>query len=179
MQTPGMDGARMKIMQLLRTFAVMLAGVGTLGQQCQLLAAETNLEAAAAPAVRDVALDAQGKLHGQVVNSQGAPLAGADVVFHRGSEEVALTRTDKNGQFSVSGVQGGRYQLTAAHGGGAYRVWTADAAPPAASRNVLIVSDSQTVRGQSGTNRGGLVVLGIAGAIVTAGVLTQNNDSGS
>ena len=174
----------MRTTNLLRTVAFTLATCGMLFPQYQAVAADAALPTPvkSAPAVLDVALDAEGKLNGQVVNPEGVPIADASVMLHRDAKEVALAKTNEAGYFTVANLRGGNYQLTSGETGGVYRVWTADSAPPAARSGVLIVQGQNIARGQNGgggVNRGTLVMLGIVGAIVTAGVVTQENGSGS
>jgi hypothetical protein len=60
-------------------------------------------------------------------------------------------------------------------------VWTANAAPPSAKPGVLLISGRQVTVGQNAgfTGRTGLMVLGTAAAIVTAGVVSNDDESSS
>jgi hypothetical protein len=136
--------------------------------------------ASPAASILDVALAQSGSLRGQVVNTQGAPLVGTAVSVQSGGREVASTTTNQRGEFAVNNLRGGNYTIAAADSSGVYRVWTASAAPPAAKPGVLLVSGRQIARGQNGgfPSGAGLIVLGTAAGIVTAGVVA-NNDSSS
>ena len=172
----------MRTRNLLKSIAFTLATCGMLVPQYAALAADVApRSAASAPAVSDVALSGDGKLLGQVVNPDGVPVADATVVLHRDATEVASAKTNEAGYFAVSNLRGGNYQLTSGETGGVYRVWTADSAPPAARSGVLLVRGQNVARGQNGggISRGTMVMLGVTGAIVTAGVITQENGSGS
>ena len=98
-------------------------------------------------AVRDVQLDAAGTLHGQVVTPEGAPLAGTRIVLGQFNKPVGESSTDKDGNFALTGVRGGTYELRSAEASAWVRVWTADSAPPAATKGALLVSKRDTVRG--------------------------------
>jgi hypothetical protein len=103
----------------------------------------------------DIALDDQGMLAGQVVDAQGAPVPNAPVSLKTGGQEVALVMSDDQGQFQVQGLQGGVYQITSAGHQGVYRLWTSQAAPPAATNALSIVSAPvEVVRGQYGNGYG-------------------------
>jgi len=99
--------------------------------------------------VRDVALGPQNTLQGKLVDSQGIAMTETPVVLSRGDRQVAVVKTDGSGQFAVIGVPGGVYTVTAEQSAGIYRLWAYRTAPPAAGQQVLLVSQDQTVRGQS------------------------------
>ena len=171
----------MTFQRLLQNAAVAMAGCGMLASPSFVLAAEAPQAARTAPAVQitDVALDAHGYLHGQVVDTQGAPQSGVEVLLERDAHRVSSVRTDKKGNFAAPASQGGHYRVRAGQTEGVYRVWTAAAAPPSARRGLLLVDGRTTARAQGqGGGNGGLLMLGIAGAIVGAGVASQS-DSGS
>ncbi len=166
----------MKLVRSLKTFTVMLACAGLLGGQ---------LVQAAHPIVHDIALQPGGVLNGQVLNEQAVAQAQSQVaVVYRG-KSLAVTETDKDGRFVLTGLEPGVYELHLAEGGGAYRVWAPRTAPPAAEQSVLLVQDSRVVRGmQNGTggNFGWLanpwVLAGIvAGAIAIPLALSDDDAS--
>lgn len=128
----------MKLVRSLRKFSVTLACVGLLaGQMAQ----------AASPVIRDVALQPGGILTGQVLNEQAVARAQSKIaVVHKG-KPVTVTETDQAGRFVLTGLKPGVYELHLAEGGGAYRVWAPNTAPPAAEQGVLLVEDSRVVRG--------------------------------
>ncbi len=131
-------------MKLINTFkysVVLLACLGMLSSQ--------TLSAAglAPPTIRDVALHAGGQLKGQVVNEQAAAQANSQIAVVRDGKPLLVTQTDKNGRFVLAGLEPGLYELHLSSGGGAYRLWAPETAPPAASEGVLLVEESQVVRG--------------------------------
>ncbi len=104
--------------------------------------------AAPAPAVSDVALHAGGALWGQAVDAQGQPLVGVQVSIRQQGTEVRTAITDASGRFAVNGLNGGTYQLLVADGGGTFRLWATDTAPPAAQAGALVVGNGPVVRGE-------------------------------
>ena len=175
----------MNAKHVLKRAALTLAGASLLAPPANLLAAGPQtvapVAAAKSASILDVALAQSGVLSGQVVNTQGAPQADTKVSVQAGGKEIAAAVTAQQGQFAVNNLRGGNYTIAAGDSMGAYRLWTAGAAPPAAKPGVLLVSGRQIARGQSAgfPTRTGLIVLGTAAAIVTAGVITQENDSSS
>ncbi len=67
--------------------------------------------------VRDVALQKDGMLVGQLVDRNGQPQAGVPVTILSDNKPVATATTDKNGIFTFRGLRGGLYHLTGANGG--------------------------------------------------------------
>jgi hypothetical protein len=73
------------------------------------------------------------------------------------------------------------YQVESAQGGGIYRAWAANAAPPAAVPTVLVVQGEGPVRGNLGSIGPlgwALIGLGIAAAIAVP-IVMHNQDEGS
>src|SRR5262245_9518502 len=60
--------------------------------------------------VTDVALTSDGTFCGQVVEASGRPVPGTIVSLQQSALEVALTSTDSQGCFGLSGLRGGVYQ---------------------------------------------------------------------
>jgi hypothetical protein len=120
---------------------------------------ESNRQAAqtvAAPTVRDVSLDRQGRLAGCVTDVQGLAVRRTTVVLERispaGRTLADRVVTDDAGRFQSRPLAAGSYVASAAGGHSAVRAWRAEAAPPAANRGLMIVADEQALRGQSSTN---------------------------
>ncbi len=144
---------------------------------------KAEVQAAPKLAVVDVALGHGGTLAGQVVDSQGLPMAGTAVSLRQNDREVAATTTDHDGNYTVDGLQGGVYTVVAGQGLAMYRLWAEDTAPPAARSAALIVSGKVLVRGNNGalywlTNPWILASL-IAAAITIPIVVHNNQPSGS
>jgi hypothetical protein len=135
-----------------RVAAFLAIGVLLAPQQ----AIATEWEASeVAPAPRpvqavDVALSADGRLTGQAMSLQGQPLAGQSIVISNG-RTVASTTTNSKGEFQFAGVRGGAYSVYTGEQTQTCRVWTAAAAPPSATRGLMIVQGDEAVLGQ---NRG-------------------------
>lgn len=98
--------------------------------------------------VADLVLAEGGMLRGIVVDGSGIPMIKTEVVVMRGGEVAGKTNTDLLGQFSVSGLRGGVYQVVAGQGGATLRLWDAKAAPPSARLAALVVGSPHVVRGQ-------------------------------
>jgi protocatechuate 3,4-dioxygenase beta subunit len=169
-----------------RRAALTLAGASLLAPHAAALAAgsvsSTTTPTIQTASILDVSLSQRGSLTGQVVDAQGAPVVRAAVSVQAAGREVAATTTNDRGEFAVNNLRGGNYTITAGDSTGVYRVWTASAAPPAAKQGVLMVSGRQIARAQGVAgfgSRTGLIVLGTAAGIVTAGVVANNNDSSS
>jgi hypothetical protein len=122
-----------------------------------LLLPQLSLQAAS-PAARpssvsgvplDIALAADGRLTGQVLNSEGRPLANEPVVVQNINGQTKMqTSTDAQGRFLVDSIGAGTFQISAQNGCTICRCWTSKAAPPSAKKEVLIVAGNQIERGQ-------------------------------
>lgn len=101
--------------------------------------------------IGDVSLAKSGTLNGRVVDQRGATIDGAVVTVSQGAVKVSETVTNANGEFAVSGLKGGVYHVQAAGTESVVRAWTERTAPPAASAQVLLVTQDETVvNGQDG-----------------------------
>jgi hypothetical protein len=120
------------------------------------------------PPVQDVALNAQGQLAGQLLNASGQAVPNTKIEVQQNGKLVAISQTSPRGLFVVDRLKAGIYQIHSDQTARVYRVWTADAAPPAAESQVLLVNDGRVVRGK-GSNAKNLLLIG--GLIITAGVI--------
>ena len=59
---------------------------------------------------------------------------------------MATATTDQEGQFSISGLQGGMYQVVVGQEMKFYRMWAPDTAPPGARQSVPLVAGGQSAR---------------------------------
>ena len=91
-----------------------------------------------------MALQDGGTLVGQVVDQQGNPLGNTRVTVLQQDQEVANAATDANGNFQVSGLRGGIYQVAAGQGMAVYRVWAPNTAPPSAQASAMVVSGPES-----------------------------------
>ena len=148
-----------------KLFQHVVLGLATLGLCIPRIAtAETPKRV---PIVTDVALHQGGALVGHVVNSGNAALENVQVALYAKGKHLATSTTDKNGRFSFAGLNNGVYEVATYNGGGVYRAWNENTAPPAAKPSALIVDGSDVVRGQ-GPARGLAIPLIIAGLVATA-----------
>ena len=94
----------------------------------------------------DVAIGDDGSLLGRVVSVSGKPTAARIGVWKQG-ELLAETKASDNGRFMFQGLQAGVYSIGTPQNQEAFRIWTANAAPPKAVTAILIV-DGVTARGE-------------------------------
>ncbi|MEQ8211467.1 MAG: carboxypeptidase-like regulatory domain-containing protein [Lacipirellulaceae bacterium] len=143
------------------------------------------------PAVKtvDVALDANGRLIGEIVNVQGQPQAKAKVALIQG-KKTRFVQTSARGEFRFDNVATGSYQLQVGKQLKPCRVWKQAAAPPKANQGVMLISGEQIVRGQTycgspvAAGYGGfkeamthpLVVAGVVAAAIAIPVAIHNSD---
>ena len=135
---------------------------------CLTLVAGQAVRAESRTVISDIELAHGGTLSGLVVDQQGQALGNKEVALQQGNTVVARTVTDARGNFKISGLNSGVYELQTAGKTSAHRLWAADVAPPSAHRGIMVVSQSGAVRGQV-AGLGGLGGAGAAAAAATAG----------
>lgn len=175
---------KMKSFGLVKSLAVAAVCAGVLSPAGIVSAGEVAPAVKPVAPVSDITL-VSGQLNGRVVDAQGVSLNGAQVVIKQNGQEVARTNSDKNGQFSVNGLKGGVYQVSAGNSEGTYRVWTERTAPPSSKNGIVMVSSPSTVRAQGGSLFNPVnttaIILGATGTTLGAVALNEanNNDNSS
>lgn len=133
--------------------------------------------------IRDVALDASGRLVGYLVDTQGRPLAKQKLRVSNGKKDVAQTVTTAKGAFQVSVPRAGVYSLNTDTHSYVVRAWTQKTAPPSASRQALLVAGSdRVVRGNLAPaaialGPGGAILTTAAVAAITIGVASEIHEN--
>ncbi len=160
----------MKRLRLLQLGAALLAClamvVPTPFLDAQTPEASAQPSRGAAPSAVHVALQPGGTLVGQVLDSQGRPLARTPVALRQSGREVASTATDERGGFAVGGLRGGTYQIATDRSAGVYHLWAANTAPGFARPEALLVEGGVQVRGQ------GALCCALSNPWVLAGIVT-------
>ena len=102
------------------------------------------------PPPRDVALQGPGTLQLQVVSRSGQPIPGLPVWLHADASEAAgrMALSDGLGRVAYDGVLGGAYLIRCGNQLQPVRVWTAQAAPPIAVSQLLVVQEDEVLRAQ-------------------------------
>ena len=124
----------------------------------------------ARPVTRDVTLGPDSELRGQLVDKNGVRLPNRIVVAVHADKSSLQSVSDANGQFHFPRAKPGMYQVASQQSYQLCRCWAANTAPPAASKQLLMVEGDQTIRGQRpiGELLSGPVLIGliIAAAII-------------
>jgi hypothetical protein len=155
-----------------RSALVVLAGIGLITPQCALQAGEPPAQ----KAVADVTLTESGELAGAVVSTAGKPVDGALVTLKKQGKSVAQTTTNARGAFALASVKSGIYELKAGPATKLVRVWSADAAPPAAvTQAKLVVGPTVRAQGEEYADdyfeAGGLDFVSLATVVTSTGAL--------
>ncbi len=162
-----------KGLAFLKSAIVALAMVGIVFPQTRILAdqklpAKPTVKVLAANSILDVSLGKSGSFTGRAVDQSGTPVEGAKVVLKQGKTDVGQSVTDKNGQFAVSNLKSGVYQVSSGATEGTYRLWSEQSAPPSAQAQGLLVLGENGARGQCGSccNDGSGILMLAAGALI-------------
>jgi hypothetical protein len=140
---------------------------------------------AARPAtpVRDIALDAQGRITGQYVDAQGQPRAHQVLVVQRQGGAPRQATTDARGRFILESMSGGMYQIASADSAVVCRCWAVDTAPPAATRELLLVSGEGVQRAQRPIGdllfSGPVLIALVIAAAIAIPIAIHNSDDAS
>jgi hypothetical protein len=135
----------------------------------------------------DVRLDDQGRLHVSLCRADGSACPHRNIEIREVRGETVQTATDAQGDATVTLARGGVFLIVAGETGKLCRVWTQDAAPPAAVDGVLLVEDATIIRGYRGPGKGvynflrrnPLMTLGIGAAAVAIPVALWDKDDAS
>ena len=174
----------MKGIRLVQGAAVALAALGLLLPPTVVRADQGNstekvtFTKSNAVLAADVVLQ-KGEFAGRVVDHQGTPLAGQEVIVREGKKEVAKGTTNDKGVFSIKNLKPGNYTATSGNTTGSFRVWNEKVAPPAAKGHALLVMGQNGERGQFGAVDPTLVLLTaavIATLIIAIITLDKVND---
>ena len=123
-----------------------------------------SVVSASSPRVLDVKMNADGVIHGMVVNEAGQGRARVEVGFQSG-DQVTKVKSDAQGRFVVRGLKPGLTTATVNGSGQTLRIWQGQVAPPKASTGVMLVNGS-VARGQGQTQ-----AFGLTEALITAGAI--------
>ena len=134
--------------------------------------------------VQDVVLSADRSLTGIVVDVDGRPRAGVNVLVESSGKAARHAVTDSQGRFSVSELHGGMVQIATAQGAALCRVWSPGTAPPTAHSRAILVEMPDVVRSQfygptSQLLSNPWVLAAILTTAITITALVADRDSGS
>lgn len=172
-------------MKLLKGSLVALATFGILCPQAPVAAAGKSVAArpvvqiAPAGGVAHINTSRTGVFAGRVVDHNGSPVKGAEVVIRRDAKEIARTATDDRGIFQVKHLEDGKYQVASGKTEGNFQVWNSGAAPATANEYALLVQGEDGARGQFGCMGLGawLLTAGVVAAIIMSAIaLSEAND---
>ena len=140
--------------------AAIVAGLNLAVPQAMVFAAEAPAtKPAKQQTVKDIKLSDAGELTGRVVTSEGKAVDGAAVTISQNNKPVGKVVSTASGDFKVTGLKTGLYQVSAGQQAQFVRVWPQDVAPPTALAQATIVQ-SPVVRGQDGFVQDNMVVRG-------------------
>lgn len=131
---------------------------------------------ASEPLVVDIALQDGGALTGSVVAKDGTCAAQETVYVLQQGTVVGTCQTHASGDFAMTGLTGGVYEVRWANGVTLCRLWAPQTAPPSANSNLVLTANALVVRGQTGTPSPGRSLLKgplpwIAAAVVVTGLI--------
>ncbi len=110
-------------------------------------------------------------LVGQVFDSNGVPMARAEVVISNQTGELATARTNDQGYFGFRGVQAGIYTLHSGQGSISCRVWKPGLEPPNAQPGIVVISGDDIVRAQFMPGRGARLMRALRNPWVIGGIV--------
>lgn len=168
----------MKLIKTVRTLLVTLSTLGVLLPQAAVTRANDQVAVHRA-VVQDLALQDGGAMRGQVVNENGRPEVDVLVTVSQDGETLASKKTDSQGRFTVVGLRGGIYVLSADNVSTIVRAWSPRTAPPAATSETLLVAGDSAVRGQFHLDHTCLAGLLVAGFVAGVAAVIIDHASGS
>lgn len=179
----------MKYTQITRNLALAFATIGLVAPQANVALAAGPQQAvrtsktAEAPKLADVALTAEGKLLGQVIDRKGVAKGNTSITISTSrGEVVSKVKADAQGYFAAPVGKGGVYTVATSDSTTAVRVWMKNSAPPTAHDGLMVMDErNSVVLGQGDGDYRPAINGAIAGAAITAGlgVALDYNKSGS
>lgn len=175
-------------MQKLSLFKGAIVALATFGVVCpqattfaagKTVAAKPVVHITPKGGVANISTVKTGVFAGRVVDHNGLPIKGAEVVVRRDAKEITRTATDDRGIFQVKHLENGEYQVASGQTEGNFRVWSDSSAPATADEYALIVQGEDGARGQCGGMGSGmfwLTAAAIAAIIATAIALSNDDD---
>ena len=98
--------------------------------------------------VIDIELRGDGALVGQSLSNTGMPRLAASITLVQDNEVVSESRTNPDGEFSITGLRGGVYELRTDTSTRMVRLWAPGTAPPSAVDAAILIDGDNIVRGQ-------------------------------
>lgn len=128
--------------------------------------------------IQDVELNREGQVWGQVVDSQGNPVAGSVVRVSQQGAVIGTTQSSDTGHFALAGLRPGLYEVSAADQQLNCRVWAHETAPPAA-RNGIVLGQGPLafLRTPTGFIIATAVIAGTVAAVVLTNADSDDNAS--
>jgi len=130
-----------------------------------------------ASSVPDVQLREGGMLTTRVVDLQGNPVHGEQVVVEFKGKQIATAVSDENGFVAISGLRPGLHSIVTPMGATACRLWAEGAAPPSAIEVPAVVSDAEVIRGQFGAFNLPMVVYASVSIAALIVAIDAHNDA--
>src|SRR5262249_12234586 len=106
--------------------AALIAGLNLAIPQAMLFAADAPVTQPAGKSVKDINLTSGGDLTGKVVTSEGKGVDAAPVVISQAGKPVSKAVTTAKGEFKVTGLKTGVYQVSSGRAAQFVRVWPQD-----------------------------------------------------
>lgn len=165
-------------------FAPLLASSAEAQQSSPIAAANGTKTAEPAPVVRDVRLQANGRLQLRLLDTTGQPRVEHVVRCLFDGRMIAEAKTDSHGRVTISNLRPGIHSIAVGQSQTVYRLWNQQTAPPSAITSPAIVASDETMRGQYGYGpppmiAPGVLAAGITIAAIVAVIAGKNSGSKS
>ncbi|HVJ66511.1 MAG TPA: carboxypeptidase-like regulatory domain-containing protein [Caulifigura sp.] len=162
--------------------AAIVAGLNLAVPQGVVVAAEAPAIPAATPKIKDVRLTSAGELAGKVVTAQGTGVEGAAITISQNGKPVSKAVSTASGEFKVTGLKTGVYQVSSVQAAQYVRVWQDDVAPPMACTQTTLVQGPCARCQNDGLETDELIIGATAFAALGVGIaalVVANNDDDS
>ena len=110
--------------------------------------APVSTSTSAATRIPDVRLNSDGLFVAQLVSNTGQPLSSRQLKISSREKLLTAVTTSPSGRVAVRGLNGGVFQIDYADQSTIFRLWTANAAPPNAASELMIVQNRPVARAQ-------------------------------